>query len=181
VPWITDYTGNPYVSEQNAPKFPILLDGHVNAGDSKQYNVTDTRIACAAINVICETSQDVELEGETLWSSVFITEKTAKAFLLCQFPLLISVTGTVEKLRRHGFDMFDDIIDHSYDKEPNPRHRVTMVADQLERLCQITDIAGLRSEHWDRLTKNRDILTDMLKGIHDFNTAQLEQWLKDTQ
>ena len=181
VPWITDYIDNPYLSKQNSSKFPIILDGQVDVGDQKQYSVSDTRIACAAINVICETSQDVELEGCTLWSSVFITEKTAKAFLLCQFPLMISVPGTVEKLQRHGFDMFDDIIDHSYDTEPDPRRRVDMVADQLERLCHIDDIAGLRSKHWSRLTANRDILTDMLKGIHDLNTAQLEQWLKDTQ
>lgn len=179
--WDHDYSTTPYLSSNNKQRFPILLDGVVLQDDIKQYNVSDSRIAQAAINVICETSQDESLDGVTLWVKPFITEKTSKAILLCQFPLMVSVPGTVNKLRRDGFDMFDDIIDHSYDNEPDPWRRVKMVADQLEKLCKIEDIAEFRKQYWDRLLENRRLLIGLFHNIESLNCMQIENWLKDTQ
>lgn len=179
--WDHEYETSPYLSDNNKHKFPILLDGVVLQDDIKQYDVSDNRISQAAINVICETSQDAVLDGVVLWTKPFITEKTSKAFLLCQFPLMVSVPGMVDKLRRHGFDMFDDIIDHSYDNELDPWQRIHMISDQLETLCNITDIAALRSQHWDRLLLNRQQLLKIVDGLNSTNVKQLEQWLKDTQ
>lgn len=179
--WPYDYDTCPYLSDSNRHKFPILLDGIVPQDDNKQYDVSDERITKAAINVICETSQDQCLDGVTLWIKPFITEKTSKAFLLCQFPLMVSVPGMVDKLRRDGFDMFDDIIDHSYDYEQDPWRRVEMVAEQLEKLCKIENVKEFRSLYWDRLLENRRLLIDLFHDIENINCMQIEQWLRDTQ
>lgn len=179
--WWYDYENSPYVDSEFKSLFPIILDGPVPDGSSKQHQVDDSRITNAAINVICETSQDSVLEGPILWTMPFITEKTGKAFSLCQFPLMISVPNTVEKLRNMGFDVFDDIIDHSYDMEPDPIVRIKMVCDQLEKLCNIDNIAAFREAHWSRLINNRTHLVNIIRNMIAKNVIQLGEWLRDTQ
>lgn len=179
--WWHDYENSPYIENQFKSQFPIILDGQIPDGSVKQHQVDDNRITNAAINIICETSQDSSLEGPILWTMPFITEKTGKAFALCQFPLMISVPNTVEKLRKLGFDLFDDIIDHSYDNEYDPFIRVKMVCDQLEKLCGIEDIGVFRQLHWERLINNRQTLLNLIKNTIPTNVIQLTKWLEDTQ
>jgi hypothetical protein len=63
------------------------------------------------------TNSYVEIVAETLFSekSGIITEKFLNSVYGCNFPIIISTCGTVQVLRDMGFDMFDDVIDHSYD------------------------------------------------------------------
>ena len=48
-----------------------------------------------------------------------ITEKTLFAFASLQLPILVAHKGAVKDAESYGFDMFTDIIDHSYDNLPN--------------------------------------------------------------
>jgi hypothetical protein len=59
------------------------------------------------INIVTET-QYTESPG-------IISEKTLFALLGQQIPIVIGYRGIVEDCRRIGFDMFDDIVDNSYD------------------------------------------------------------------
>ena len=59
------------------------------------------------INIVTET-QYTESPG-------IISEKTIFALISGQIPIIIGYQGIVEDCRRLGFDMFDDIVDHSYD------------------------------------------------------------------
>jgi hypothetical protein len=61
----------------------------------------------AAVNIITET-QYFDATG-------IVTEKTLMAFAAEQIPIVIGHPGIVEHCRRMGFDMFDDIVDSSYD------------------------------------------------------------------
>jgi hypothetical protein len=45
----------------------------------------------------------------------FINDKYVTNIHGAAFPIFVASTGTVSRLRELGFDMFDDIIDHSYD------------------------------------------------------------------
>lgn len=68
----------------------------------------------------------VEIVGESIFStpSFIVTEKTAHSFFGCNFPIILGGCGIVAHLRELGFDMFDDVIDHSYDLIANPFDRV---------------------------------------------------------
>jgi hypothetical protein len=55
---------------------------------------------------------------------ITVTEKFLNSVLGCNFPILISAKGTVAHLREIGFDMFDDVVDHSYDMVDNPIDRM---------------------------------------------------------
>jgi hypothetical protein len=41
----------------------------------------------------------------------------------------------IESLKqKYGFDFFDDVIDHSYDNEPNQKKRFNLFANEVKRL-----------------------------------------------
>lgn len=61
----------------------------------------------AEINIVTETRYDL--------SPGIISEKTLFALLAQQVPIVIGYKGIVDHCRKLGFDMFDDIVDTSYD------------------------------------------------------------------
>ena len=65
----------------------------------------------ATVNIVTET-QYFDATG-------IVTEKTLMAFAAEQIPIVIGHPGIVEHCRRMGFDMFDDIVDTSYDSISN--------------------------------------------------------------
>lgn len=79
----------------------------------------------------------VEIVNETTYfnNGIFVSEKYLNSVYGYNFPLVLSNCGTVDYLRNNGFDMFDDIIDHSYDREPDPLKRMfKMIEDNAELL-----------------------------------------------
>jgi hypothetical protein len=64
-----------------------------------------------AVNIVTETQYDTP--------PGIITEKTLMAFAAGQVPIVIGHQGIVDHCRELGFDMFDDLVDNSYDQLPN--------------------------------------------------------------
>jgi len=54
------------------------------------------------------------------WPLPSICEKILNCQLGCNFPIFIAGHTTVDWLRRNGFDVFDDIVNHAYDIESDP-------------------------------------------------------------
>ena len=134
-------------------KFPISL-GHA---DDDQHQFFDT-FNSALFNVVQESSIGADPRSSDhhykplspMWQTVnsdrvFFTEKSAKPFLMNQIPLFIAAPGMVQVLRNLGFDMFDDIVDHSYDKEDNMFKRCDMVYNELKRLTSIHTLEAWNS------------------------------------
>lgn len=84
--------------------------------------------------------RDAELHvvTETVFehNCTFLTEKSFKPFSFHQLPLWVSVPGTVEYFRNAGFDVFDDIIDHSYDCVTDHSTRLYTVLAEFDRLYE---------------------------------------------
>lgn len=138
------------LEDEDIKKFPLTL-GH---GDFDQHHFMD-EFKEAIFNIVQESSVGTDFRSHATiynvipptWQTVssdriFFTEKTAKAFLMNQIPLIIAAPGMVEVLRDLGFDMFDDIVDHSYDKEDNIFKRCDMVYNELERLVSMYTTHG---------------------------------------
>ena len=108
----------------------------------------------AVFNVVQESSvgfnsisYDTTYSSNPYWSSIdsdrhFFTEKSAKPFLMGQIPLFIASPGYVEQLRKLGFDLFDDIINHDYDKEDFILKRCNILYKELKRLS-LQDLKNL--------------------------------------
>ena len=146
---------------------PIMIDG-----DARQYvhNLATDIFRTCLFNIIIETSSQTDPNS---WSSIFLTEKTFKCFDLYQIPIWFAVPGTVEQLRKLGFDLFDDIVDHSYDTITDPVLRMNFVVDQVKQLdsrYSLPDCQSLRIEMWNRLQENYnklDQLTNSYTQTHD--------------
>ena len=71
---------------------------------------------------------------------IHITEKSLKPFYFFQFPLFLSSYNHVKYLReRFKFDLYDDIIDHSYDEEPDDKKRLFKLFFEIIRLSKNKD------------------------------------------
>lgn len=115
------------------------------------------------INIVTETI----MRGE-----VFIGEKTWKPIASGQFFLILGCAGTVSYLRNIGVDVFDDIIDHSYDLEPDWRKRIQLMQQSFQKLVSM-NVADLWQQTQQRRAQNRTnffnghFINSYIKEIND--------------
>ena len=85
----------------------------------------------------------VEIVSESSFAapSYMITEKTLNSMYGCNFPIVLAGVGAVDHLRTVGFDLFDDVVDHSYDKIANPFDRIIAAIENNRRLLIDADYA----------------------------------------
>jgi hypothetical protein len=66
----------------------------------------------------------INISHETTIKKFFPTEKSFLAFFTKKIPIVIAEQGRIADLRNEGFDLFDDLINHSYDKETNFKTKI---------------------------------------------------------
>lgn len=155
-------------------RFQALTKQDVNWDE--QRNMTDPDIVGALVNVVCETAYEPEPGNQQLvhHHRPGMTEKSYKCFALMQIPIWVAPYRAVACYRQFGFDVFDDIIDHSYDLEIDPVRRIDMVTEQIEKICQLdyTELHKLKNQLWPRFQQN---LRTLENHAHNLNT-ELPQW-----
>lgn len=112
-------------------------------------------------------SSFLEFVSETNYNewSFNITEKFSHSVFGLNLPIIVSSPGYVEFLRNVGFDMFDDIIDHSYDLETDKLKRLhQMVLNNQEILS--SDLSGSFPGYKSRLYSNCDVLINKLPDYY---------------
>jgi hypothetical protein len=106
-----------------------------------------------AVNIVTETVYDT-VPG-------LFCEKTLFAMLAQQIPIVIGSQGLVTSLRDHGFDMFDDLVNISYDTLPNST-RLTQALELNRDLIQgRIDL----SPYQERLQAQREFVLDDYTNI----------------
>jgi len=105
----------------NKPIAEFTYDQHLSVTNEENFLRLQHIYANCDVNVVTESIYDSPLG--------IITEKSIFAWLSLQVPILIGYKGIVAHARSLGFDMFDDIVDHSYDSESND----VRVASALDR------------------------------------------------
>ena len=90
--------------------------------------VTNEENFLKLINVYNNTDVNIVTESIYRFYPGIITEKSIFAWLSLQVVILVGYPGIVAHVRRLGFDMFDDVVDHSYDSLPN-KSRVEAAID----------------------------------------------------
>ena len=93
----------------------------------------------------------------TVCDRIFISEKAWKPLVNMQLTLVQGNTGTIDLMRKHGFDMFDDIIDHSYDLEPDWKKRSDMILAEADRLIKL-DLDNIFKQTYQRRKRNQDLM-----------------------
>ena len=89
----------------------------------------------------------VEIVGETVFlrRTGHITEKFCNSVVGYNFPIMLAMSGSVQYLRDLGFDMFDDVIDHSYDHLQDPYLRMV---NAIEKNLKILHDRNFAIEKW---------------------------------
>jgi hypothetical protein len=106
----------------------------------------------------------VEIVSESSFtpSSFMLTEKTAHCFYGCNFPIILGGSGAVAHLRELGLDMFDDVVDHTYDQISNPFDRIITAIESNRRLLTDSDYA---KQSWtdcrSRFERNVQVMRDI--------------------
>lgn len=88
-----------------------------------------------------------------------LTEKTVFAILGLTLPIWISQKNSADCLKSFGFDIFEDIIDHSYQHEPNNIKRYWRAFELNHKILQDAKHAhNARLSVKSRLIHNRELL-----------------------
>ena len=116
------------------------------------------------VNIVTE-SHFLDLENV-----VHITEKTFKPFFFYQFALYAASQHHVKTMReRYDFDFFDDIINHSYDDEPNQKIRLYKLVNEIKRLNQKKEeLKEFYKYNYDRFESNKQKVLKILESNKDY-------------
>ena len=166
------------LSEQDIKKFKDILyphpfpvqietDNKVLESILTQHNPPGNQLYRSLLAIVNETN-DFNIPN------IYLSEKSFKFFAWHQIPLFVAAPGHVDTMRKLGFDMFDDIVDHSYDTAKNAHVHKTMVLNAISKFLKeypnLDDINRLRREVWDRLEANENLLADFN------NNKKYESW-----
>jgi hypothetical protein len=102
--------------------------------------------ACVPFNNLTETLEQSIIDSKvSLVMETYISDShvvfSEKIFRCLQMPrpwLLYCSPGSVGFLRKYGFDVLDNYVDHGYDREVNHQHRLSQLLDQLETFTDRT-------------------------------------------
>lgn len=102
-------------------------------------------------------------------NNIHISEKTFKPFFYYQMPLILSTHHHIKMVKeKYGFDFFDDIIDHSYDNEPNQRKRLEMFVNEIKRIDQNRDeIINFYKNNKNRFASNKQKVLNVLDVVDE--------------
>lgn len=130
------------------------------------------------IDVVTETSHNLMR---------FMTEKSVKPFYNLQLPIILGYNGIIQHLRDLGFDMFDDIINHSYDLIDSgvtvydggykihsvyntiAKEKSKLIVNELQRLSKL-DFHSIYLDLKERLIHNQNLLYKLT--IEDNNLVE---------
>ena len=95
-----------------------------------------------------------------------ISEKSFRPFYYYQYSMYLAAPYHVQQLREYGFDMFDDIIDHSYDLIEDDGLRFKAFTSELIRIENIKeDFTKMYSDHKDRFYKNKETFIKLANKV----------------
>lgn len=91
---------------------------------------------------------------------LFFSEKTYRVIGLCSPFIMVNRPYTLKGLKASGYKTFTPFINESYDNIEDDEERIKAIANEIERLCNLTD------EEWTEILKQ-------LSPILEFNYKKL--------
>lgn len=116
----------------------------------------------------CYINSYINITTESIFNfkEVHISEKSFKPFFLLQLPIFVASYQHVQYMKQmYGLDMFDDLIDHSYDNEFNDDKRILKVLSEIRRLNNIKqDIIDFYKKNAHRIIANNVKIKELFKN-----------------
>jgi len=161
-----------YINEVNTNSFTTIGSNTYTQAPYSKYDFDNADNFIKLLDVY--RSANVNVVNETLYreSHGIISEKTLLSFAGLQLPIVIGHKGIVDQLRNSGFDVFDDVLDNSYDTMDNDirwKQAIDLNIDVINGKLNYNELLP-------RLLKNRDhllngyldkMITDFLQQVND--------------
>jgi hypothetical protein len=114
---------------------------------------------------------NVTTESNFETDDIHITEKSFKPFYFYQIPIFFSTHNHLKVLNeRYGFDMFDDLIDHSYDREPNHQLRMLWAFNEIIKINNDPQkVINFYKNNQQRFIDNKKRVINILNDKTDYN------------
>jgi hypothetical protein len=143
--------------------FEFDMEGYFDSTKTFEMNA----YSYSYVNIITETLFE---ESDIL----HITDKSFIPFYFHQIPIFVSTKNHVKILRdKFGFDMFDDLIDHSYDDIDDHKTRFDAVFKEITKLYKNKDsVIEFYKNNEERFVNNRDLIKKLADNKIDYDFFQ---------
>ena len=152
----SDFLKLPGFEAQAASLEPWLAQlaerGRLLLGAAQEERSADTMVRPDHMPEYQQSWFSVVTETEMLDRPARITEKALKPLLNGHPFIVFGNPGSLALIRRLGFVTFPELVDESYDEEPDPARRFELAFAQLRRLCRLDEaelaqmIGGMRDK-----------------------------------
>lgn len=135
---------------------------------------TKSHYADTLFNIISETSFETD--------STNLTEKSFKAFANSHPFLIIGDVGSNELVRSFGFELYDDLVDYSFDSIPERDKRLNEALKQIRNVYSIgkDGIIDWYKNNVDKIEYNRNkFFTYSFSKMIDETITDLKKFKKD--
>jgi hypothetical protein len=137
-------------------------------------------------DLYCNSAVSLITESIDFEPGIGFTEKSIFSVLGLSLPIWIGGKYQAEQFKTYGFDVFDDVIDHSYQYKNTLIERCYYaIHDNLKLLTDLEFATAIREKVKSRLIANRQMFFDLskeenfvktiLKRIDDFNISDQEK------
>lgn len=135
-------------------------------------------------NKLAEYYKDtfVEIIAETSYTEACynLTEKTLNSIYGCCFPILLCSQGSVKFLRNMGIDVFDDVVDHSYDSIADPTDRLYhAVVDNIRLLTDQEFVKNQWKYNQSRFVNNIDFVKNKMYNFYRHRATAIFEQVKN--
>jgi hypothetical protein len=153
----------------------IIDNCHINYPDNSWTWNTELN------KIFSSSATSLITESLSFQRSTVFTEKTVYALLGKTFPLWVGGGAhQAHHLEKMGFDVFNDVIDHSYQNYNTLIERCYYAFKRnLHILSDYEYASEIRQLMMDRLEHNQQLIKN--KHIDNFCKLQIEQWPEDLQ
>lgn len=107
------------------------------------------------------------------------SEKSFRPYMYYQIPLFVATYNHVKYLREtYNFDMFDDLINHSYDDEFDDKKRLSLIIDEIGRLIENKDkVIEFYKNNVSRIKKNKEIFLKVSQELREKDVLFLKEFI----
>jgi len=128
----------------------VITEGRKNTDNEifvekmNDINITDSGYNFAGeilIDDYLNTLVNVVTESVYFDDMIHVSEKSFKPFAFFQLPIFVASQNHVSYMRDYyKLDLFDDFINHDYDKEKDPAKRMEYIVKEIQRLNNIPNV-----------------------------------------
>ena len=148
---------------------PYVCDSHDSAAHNDHRQINTNLYTQSYCHLVLETLFDVDQSG-----GAFLTEKTFKCLKYGQPFVIAGPPNSIAELRRMGYRVFDNVIDHGYDSVTNNTERWFKLKESIKQI-QTADSKDWIKQCRNDITHNQEVFATTNRKLVDELSKQLYQ------